>query len=140
MLWYEERLEKKRNSKNPKFSLCCMQGKVELPLLKEPPSPLNEFLKNDDAQSRIVQENIRCLNGMLSFTSMGGKIDSTVNHGRGPYVFKLAGQNYHQIGSLLPTSGSSPKFAQLYIYDTENEVSNRKRAWRFVANLFYALS
>lgn len=83
MLWYEERLEKKRNSKNPKFSLCCMQGKVELPLLKEPPSPLNEFLKNDDAQSRIVQENIRCLNGMLSFTSMGERLTQQSTMGEG---------------------------------------------------------
>ncbi|CAH1415538.1 unnamed protein product [Lactuca virosa] len=29
------------------------------------------------------------------------------------------------MGSLLPTGGSSPKFCQLYIYDTENEISNR---------------
>nr|KAJ0200997.1 hypothetical protein LSAT_V11C600334260 [Lactuca sativa] len=35
------------------------------------------------------------------------------------------GQNYHSIGSLLPTPDSRPKFCQLYIYDTENEISNR---------------
>ena len=34
-------------------------------------------------------------------------------------------QNYHQIGSLIPESGNTPKFAQLYIHDTENEVKNR---------------
>nr|XP_048318610.1 uncharacterized protein LOC125418353 [Ziziphus jujuba var. spinosa] len=56
---------------------------------------------------------------------MGGKIDSSVNRGRGPPVFRLHGQNYHKIGSLLPPEGSLLKFAQLYIYDTENEVSNR---------------
>ncbi|OIT35849.1 putative udp-n-acetylglucosamine--peptide n-acetylglucosaminyltransferase sec [Nicotiana attenuata] len=33
-----------------------------------------------------------------------------------------------KIGSLLPPEGSSPKFAQLYIYDTENEVKNRIHA------------
>jgi len=36
----------------------------------------------------------------------------------------MNGQNYHQIGSFLPVSGNTPKFAQLYIYDTENEVRN----------------
>nr|GEY14846.1 hypothetical protein [Tanacetum cinerariifolium] len=34
------------------------------------------------------------------------------------------------MGSLLPVAGSTPKFSQLYIYDTENEVSNRKNAIR----------
>ncbi|XP_020080111.1 uncharacterized protein LOC109703807 [Ananas comosus] len=32
------------------------------------------------------------------------------------------------MGSLLPADGHRPKFAQLYIYDTENEISNRIRA------------
>ncbi|XP_052206923.1 uncharacterized protein LOC127811252 [Diospyros lotus] len=56
---------------------------------------------------------------------MGGKIDTSVHHGKSPPVFRLHGQNYHMIGSLLPTEGSIPKFAQLYIYDTANEVANR---------------
>jgi hypothetical protein len=29
------------------------------------------------------------------------------------------------MGSLLPLPGDTPKFAQLYIYDTENELANR---------------
>ncbi|XP_075088408.1 uncharacterized protein LOC142170407 [Nicotiana tabacum] len=37
----------------------------------------------------------------------------------------MSGQNYHHIGSLLPEIGKKPQFAQLYIYDTENEISNR---------------
>ncbi|XP_073152320.1 uncharacterized protein [Henckelia pumila] len=61
---------------------------------------------------------------------MGGKIDSSLNQGGSPPVFKLHGQNYHLIGSLLPCEGVSPKFAQLYIYDTENEISNRISAVR----------
>nr|XP_016514870.1 PREDICTED: uncharacterized protein LOC107831602 [Nicotiana tabacum] len=59
---------------------------------------------------------------------MGGKVDASVNQTKGPRTFKLSGQNYHQIGSLLPPEGSTPKFAQLYIYDTENEVQNRLHA------------
>ncbi|XVF82525.1 hypothetical protein PTKIN_Ptkin16aG0056400 [Pterospermum kingtungense] len=31
------------------------------------------------------------------------------------------------IGSLLPVDGETPKFAQLYIYDTANELANRMR-------------
>lgn len=64
------------------------------------------------------------------FTSLGGKIQSSINNGSSPYTFLLHGQNYHLLGSLLPEEGTTPKFSQLYIYDTENEVRNRMRAVR----------
>ncbi|KAI9127462.1 hypothetical protein K1719_002021 [Acacia pycnantha] len=70
---------------------------------------------------------------------MGGRIDHSINsRGGGPYSFVLSGQNHHFIGSLLPPSGESSSYAQPYIYDTENEISNRmSTASRYVgvANL-----
>lgn len=62
---------------------------------------------------------------MFAFSSMGGKIQTQLNVGGAPPVFVMNGENYHQIGSLLPMPGETPKFAQLYIYDTENEIENR---------------
>ena len=62
---------------------------------------------------------------MFTMTSMGGKVDNRINDGRGPYIFKLNGQNHHRIGTLLPNDGQDPQFAQLYFYDTENEVQHR---------------
>jgi hypothetical protein len=59
---------------------------------------------------------------------MGGKINTSQNNGNRPPVFVMNGENYHQIGSLLPLPGEQPKFTQLYIYDTENEISNRMAA------------
>ncbi|CAN1298315.1 ATP-dependent DNA helicase pif1 [Linum perenne] len=56
---------------------------------------------------------------------MGGKVNHSLNQGRGPYTFSISGQIYHRIGSLLPSEGVKPKFGELYIYDTENEVKNR---------------
>jgi len=67
---------------------------------------------------------------MFSFTSPGGIVDKEINKGHGPYVFRMHGQNYHHIGTLLPEEGSKPRWAQLYIYDTENEVQNRISATR----------
>ncbi|CAN7080162.1 unnamed protein product [Brassica oleracea var. botrytis] len=61
---------------------------------------------------------------------MGGKVDTSINKGRGPPVFRLLGQNYHRIGSLLPLDDSRPKFQQLYIFDTVNENANRIAAFR----------
>ena len=47
--------------------------------------------------------------------------------GRGQYVFGISGSNFHRIGSLIPVPGDMPKFDQLYIYDTEHEMSNTVR-------------
>ncbi|XP_076906896.1 uncharacterized protein LOC143563178 [Bidens hawaiensis] len=57
---------------------------------------------------------------------MGGKIDHSINRGNAPYTFRLSGENYHCLGSLLPLQGCKARFSQLYIYDTENEFSNRQ--------------
>jgi hypothetical protein len=56
--------------------------------------------------------------------------------GHGPPHFVISGQNYHRIGSLIPKPGEIPKFAQLYIYDTQNELSNRFSHFR-LDYLFY---
>ncbi|XP_022032026.1 uncharacterized protein LOC110933095 [Helianthus annuus] len=79
-----------------------------------------------DNESKHFLKNIRRYNSMFAFTSMGGKVDPTVNRGNGPFCYRISGENYHSIGSLLPENANKPKFCQLYIYDTENEVSNRE--------------
>ena len=47
-----------------------------------------------------------------------------------PYVSRIHGQNYNHNGTLLPKEGTKPRWAQLYIYNTENEVQNRIAALR----------
>jgi len=59
---------------------------------------------------------------------MGGAIDHSITDGHGPCSFRISGNNYHRIGSLLPAQGDQLKFAQLYIYHTHDEVRNRCRA------------
>ena len=58
-------------------------------------------------------------------TYFGAEIDESVNDGKGPYVFKISGQIQHWIGTLCPNNGEDPRFMQLCIYDTQNEVKNR---------------
>ncbi|KAL0659131.1 hypothetical protein Bca4012_079716 [Brassica carinata] len=130
LFWYNERVSKSRNARTPVFTMCCMRGKVQLPQLKEPPELLRRLLTNDDSMSKHFRDNIRPINMMFSFTSLGGKIDNSINKGQGPKVFKLHGENYHLIGSLKPPSDHPAKFSQLYIHDTENEVQNRIAALR----------
>lgn len=130
--WYEERLNKNYNAKTPQYSLCCLSGKIELPRVRSPPKVLDDLIFGHDIKSKHFLENIRSYNSMFSFTSMGGKIDSSLNTGNSPPIFRMHGQNYHSIGSLIPSEGSPPKFAQLYIYDTQNEIANRLQAVRLV--------
>ncbi|XP_058742334.1 uncharacterized protein LOC131614800 [Vicia villosa] len=130
-MWYLERKEKHRNRSIPKFSMCCRNGKIQLPFLKMPPKYLQHLLfDSDTVQSRNFQQNIRMYNMMFAFTSPGTKMDNRFNNGGGPPTFRIQGQACHRIGSMLPMPGQTPKFAQLYIYDTEHEIQHRINGMR----------
>lgn len=136
-VWYEERSEKTRSYRNVEFSICCQKGKVDLPHLKKPPQLLLSLIQGLDKRSKHFKENIRAYNSMFAFTSIGGRIQSNINDGGGPPQFILSGQNYHRIGSLLPEPSTAPKFAQLYIYDTQNEAANRIQHFRYVHSTYF---
>ena len=123
-MWNAEAVTQGTRNSPKMFSICCQQGRVKLPPRRAPPSPLKEIL--DKPSFRPL---IRVANGMLAFTSMGGQIDRTVTGTPGPFTLRLHGQNCHQIGSLLPGDGKLPRYLQLYIVDTENELENRKKAF-----------
>jgi len=128
-MWYGERIGKRRRSANPVFTMCCKHGKVVLPRLANPPMELMTLLCKGDELSKHYREFIRAYNMMFSFTSLGGKIDHSINNGRGPFVFRMSGENYHRIGDIVPEPGQAPKFSQLYIIDTLNEIKNRLDAY-----------
>jgi hypothetical protein len=135
-MWYQERKGKGKDTTNPKFQMCCNNGKVQLPLLKQPPEVLRQLLFDQTSvESKKFQQNTRIYNSMFSFTSPGMKIDNTFNKGRGPPTIRIQGQTCHRMGSLLPLPGQSPKFAQLYIYDTDNEINNRMQGFRYSLSL-----
>lgn len=126
ILWYEERANKSKNYSQPKFSFCCMQGRVQLPLLKEPP-PLLKYLQSPESgqKGNKFMAKIRIYNSVFAIASTGGRIPTSINKSKGPPVYRISGTSHHNIGSLLPADGQKPKFAQLYIYDTDNEIDNR---------------
>ncbi|GKD33146.1 hypothetical protein Tco_1248655 [Tanacetum coccineum] len=129
LVWEAEAKKGNVNPKNKGYSICYGKGKVFIKQPSAAPKPLVDLFYNDDPKSQNIKNNVRIYNSMFSFTSMGGKVDDSINRrGRGPYVFRLHGQTYHSMGSLLPKEGAPPKFTQLYIYDTKNEVENRARA------------
>ncbi|XP_074346671.1 uncharacterized protein LOC141685451 [Apium graveolens] len=132
-MWNEERNNKSCPCKEPTFSLCCQNGQIHLSKERPPPEPLASLLLGGE-KSRHYKQYIRVYKCMFQFTSTGGKIDNSINRGSSPYYFRLQCQNYHLVGSLVPLDGSCPKFCQLYIYDTHNEVENRINAMGGASN------
>lgn len=131
LMRYQEMMHKYRHKPNPKFHLWGGDGKVQLLFLKTPPHVLQHLLfdnKFDD--NKNFQQHIQTYNMMFAFTSPRVKLDRLINNGRGPLNVHIQGQACHQIGSLLPMKGQIPRFAQLYIYDTENEIHTRIQALR----------
>ncbi|CAL9002651.1 unnamed protein product [Prunus brigantina] len=129
LFWFKESVKKANAANEPLFTLCCQEGKIKLPISKPTPPFLENLLDpSKGPKSLLFRENIRAYNSMFAFTSMGAKVDHSVNGGPSPYIFKISGQVHHLMGSLLPLEGECPKFAQLYIYDTHNETMNRLNA------------
>jgi hypothetical protein len=99
---------------------------MNLKPFERPPPLLVDLLRFDGGtHSRHFLRLIQSYNSLFAFTSFGAAIDRTINNDTAPYVFKINGVVHHRIGTLLPQRGTQPKFAQLYIYDTEHETQNR---------------
>ncbi|CAH1433200.1 unnamed protein product [Lactuca virosa] len=124
-VWKGEAIRGNKDLRKTSYSICCYNGKVELPNLIHPPQLLLDLYSGVTEKSQNFIKNIRRYNIMFAFTSMDDKTDHVINSGGGPYVYRMHGQNYHIAGSLLPEEGELPKFCQLYIYDTDHEVDNR---------------
>ena len=108
------------------YHSCCRGGRISLPKNRPFPPPLCDLIRfNGGPASNTFMKLIRQYNSMFAFTSLGVDIDRSINTGRGPYIFRINGVVHHRIGSLIPVEGNRPQYAQLYIYDTENELRNR---------------
>jgi len=60
----------------------------------------------------------------LAFTLVGANLDTSVAQPSN-YTYRLCGEFYHRMGSLLPQLGEAPKFTQLYISDPHAELDGR---------------
>ncbi|GJZ31341.1 hypothetical protein Tco_0576388, partial [Tanacetum coccineum] len=99
--WYEERIKDNLRSVHPLYHRCCKAGRVVIRTYQIYPEYVKLLLRD-----RHYLENIRAYNQMFSMTSLGAKVDDSVNIGRGPYVFKISSQLYHWLGSLCPAEGA----------------------------------
>ncbi|GFY63907.1 uncharacterized protein TNIN_23161 [Trichonephila inaurata madagascariensis] len=89
--------------------ICCSSGKVLLDSFQQPPEPLSLLCGKHD-QSQYFLNNIRRYNSAFQMT-FGAK---TVLEGNYMPTFKIQGQLYHLIGSLLPVDNARESFLQIY--------------------------
>ena len=103
--------------------LCCSKGKVQLDAFPQPQPFLQYLYEGVDSNGKHFLANIRKYNSAFQMTSFGCNEVSMA--GFNP-SFRIQGQVYHLIGSIVPTQGESPKFAQIYFIDNEeSEVATR---------------
>lgn len=113
-----------RKFKGEAPSMCCSNGKIKLLPLQRPPPKLFAFMTGETPESKHFLKNIRRYNACFQMTSFG----ATFIHedaGFNP-VFKIQGQIYHKVGSLLPLPNDTPKFLQVYFMgDERKEIDQR---------------
>lgn len=123
--WISEKLTAS-SARRPLFGTCCQQGKISLQLPQDPPRDLYNLFTQRDALSKEFIKHIRMYNSAFAFTSLGVKLDYTVNAGTGPYCFKIQGELHHHLGSLCPPNQQQPpRYAQIYIYDSTKSIDIR---------------
>ena len=84
--------------------VCCSKGNVQLDEFPQV-QPFLQHLKHFSA-------NIRKCNCAFQMTSFGCNEVSMFGFN---LTFRIQGQVYYLIGSIVPTEGKSPKFAQIHI-------------------------
>ncbi|XP_065370863.1 uncharacterized protein LOC135963006 [Calliphora vicina] len=97
--------------KNEAPGMCSSNGKIVLPDMLPPPEPLKSLISGTSEDSRNFLSNIRKYNSCFQMTSFGAT--KVVRDNYMP-TFRVQGQIYHLMGSILPIPNEEPKFLQIY--------------------------
>jgi len=121
--WEAERATNQTRNDNS-FKACCKKGLAMLPLLQEPPEPLNGLINRSHPRSAHFLQHMRQYNTLFAFTSFGTDAspdqlqrDRQVEMRGGITPVCVHGELYHMQGPL--NLNSNPKYNQLYIYDPD---------------------
>ncbi|XP_021719079.1 uncharacterized protein LOC110686798 [Chenopodium quinoa] len=105
--------------------LCCDDGEIKI-AVNEYPALLVWLLTSTNEEAKHFRKYVRLYNNVFAFTSLGG--DHKAETKNGIYVFKLHGQIYHNIPSLVPGE-KGQQYMQLYFYDGQQELANRVKCF-----------
>lgn len=118
----------KGSVRDPRFKLCCGNGKIRLPALQPPPEPILSLLTAETREAREFRHRIRAYDNVFAFCSLAVNLDETLaNAVGGAYTFRINGSLSHLIGPLLPTDNAPPALPQIYIHDPETQAIHRRQ-------------
>jgi hypothetical protein len=112
--------------KTENSGMCCDNGKVVLEKLCPPINPLKDLMSGNSTRSKHFLENIRKYNSCFQMTSFG--CTKEIREKGFMPTFKVQGQIYHRIGSLMPVGGEDPKFFQVYFISGAEKQNFMKEA------------
>jgi len=107
--------------KDETLGICCSAGKVQLERLKQLHEPLYSLVNDLHPDHVQFMGNIRKYNSCFQMTSFFGK--QVTADGFLP-TFKVKGQVYHLIGSILPEPGQDAQYLQIYFVDEDEREAN----------------
>ena len=102
-------------------SSCCSNGKVLLEPFPTPPSKIQALWTGNDERAALFRKHARTINNAVCLTSL----EAMERRGGFTPSIIFQGKVHHRVGALLPDQGNSPKFAQLYVFDSAMESSTR---------------
>lgn len=108
------------------YGICCNSGKVQLAALLPPPEPMASWMQQDEPHGRCLFQHIRKFNNSLQMVSTSAA-NASFQHG-GPQPYKICGTLSHLVGPLRPEQGQRPQYAQLWIYDADEQKEAEMRA------------
>ena len=94
--------------------LCCSGGKVDIHKVLVPTSVLKELISRSQPSSKHFLNYSRQYNTIFQMTSFGAKKKN--REGSFMPTFKVQGQIYHLIGTLLPAECAHPEFCKYIIF------------------------
>ncbi|KAI8641632.1 hypothetical protein BD408DRAFT_317004, partial [Parasitella parasitica] len=114
----------------PIFQMCCAAVQAMVAPLRPLPATIVDYLTRNDTVGKEFLKNIRTYNYALSFTLMNADLDRRyANEEHGAYAFRIHGSVHHLISPALISNKNNiiqqPRFAQIYIFDSANELQNR---------------
>ena len=101
--------------RNESPGICCLGGKIVLPIINQPPEPLSSYMSGETPESKHFLKHMRMYNSCFQMTSFGANIESA----NFMPTFKVQDQIYHKAGLLLPMPNESPKFLPVYFVGDE---------------------
>ncbi|KAG2215760.1 hypothetical protein INT45_006662 [Circinella minor] len=128
-MWIDELLTASSLT-NPCFGLCCLSGKINLPIPQSPPQELLDLITNHDPTNALsiqFHTNIRAYNSLFAFASVRANYDPQLASGRdGVSTYHINGTLYRCLGPLRATDPAQASFSQIYFCD-ENEQTTRRQ-------------